>query len=57
MTIKQLKEFIKNCNDDDYVTLCTCRDDNPISDYCDVGGAYKIIAFGDDLHQICLMPL
>ena len=57
MTIKELKNFIKDCNDTDYVTICTCKDDNPISEYCDVGVAYKINAINEDMSQICLMPL
>lgn len=57
MTIRELKQFIENCNDDDFVTLCTCRDDNPVSDYCDVGIVYKIATNNDNLEQICLMPM
>lgn len=57
MTIRELKKFIENCNDDDYVTLCTCRDDNPVSDFCDVGVVYKITVSNDNLNQICLMPM
>ena len=40
MTVKELKDFIKDCNDNDFITICTCNDDNPIKDYCDVGLAY-----------------
>lgn len=57
MTIRELKEFIKNCNDDDFVTLCSCRDDNPVKDYCDVGVVYKISVSNDTVDHICLMPL
>ena len=57
MTIGELKEFIKDCNDDGFVTICTCRDDNPVSDCCDVGVVYKIAVSNDNLEQICLMPM
>ena len=56
MTIKELKEFIKDCNDDDYVTICSCCDDNPVTDYCDVVVVYKIATIGSRDNQICLMP-
>lgn len=42
MIVKELKNFIENCNDDDFVTICTCKDDNPVSDYCDIEIVYKI---------------
>ena len=57
MTIKELKEFIKDCNDDDYVTICSHGDDNPITDYCDVSVAYRITASDNRDNQICLMPM
>ena len=57
MTIRELKKFIENCNDDDFVTICTCRDDNPVKYYCDVGIIYKITVSNDNLNQICLMPM
>lgn len=57
MTIKELKDFIKDCKDTDYVTFCTCRDDNPTKDYCDVGVIYKINTINEDVAQVCLMPL
>ena len=57
MIVRELKDFIKDCNDTDFVTICSCKDDNPISDFCDVGIAYKIQASNDsDNLQICLMP-
>lgn len=57
MTVRELKKFIENCNDDDFVTICSCRDDNPVKDYCDVGVVYKIAVSNDNLNQICLMPM
>ena len=58
MTVKELKDFIKDCNDNDFITICTCNDDNPIKDYCDVGLAYKITCSDDPNSQtICLMPM
>lgn len=57
MTIRELKKFIENCNDDDCVTICSCSDDNPVQDYYDVGIAYKITRSNDNLNQICLMPI
>lgn len=57
MTIKELKEFIKDCNDDDYVTICSCCDDNPVTDYCDVNIVYKISTSNSRDNQICLMPM
>lgn len=56
MTVKELKDFIKDCNDTDFVTICSCRDDNPVSDYYDVGIMYKINMSNDNTAQICLMP-
>lgn len=56
MTAKELKDFIKDCNDTDFVTICSCRDDNPVSDYYDVGVMYKINMSNDNTAQICLMP-
>ena len=57
MTVRELKDFIKDCNDTDYITLCTCRDDNPIKDYCDIGMVHKINTINEGTTQICLMPL
>lgn len=57
MKVKELKDFIKDCNDDDFVTICISRDDNPISDYCDVDIMYKINASNNNTTQICLMPM
>ena len=56
MTVKELKDFIKDCGDDDIVTICSCRDDNPVSDYCDIGIMYKINVNNDSICQICMMP-
>ena len=56
MTIKELKDFIKDCNDDDYVTICSCRENNPVSEYYDVNIVLKINYSNDDVAQICLMP-
>ena len=56
MTVKELKDFIKDCNDTDFVTICSCKDDNPVSDYYDVGIMYKIHISNDNTAQICLMP-
>lgn len=57
MIVKELKNFIENCNDDDFVTICTCKDDNPVSDYCDIEIVYKISTNKEDRAQICLMPI
>lgn len=57
MTIKELKEFIKDCNDDDYVTICSHCEDNPVTDYCDVNIVYKISTSNSRDNQICLMPM
>ena len=56
MTVKELKDFIKDCGDDDIVTICSCPDDNPISDYYDIGIVYKISTNKENRAQICLMP-
>ena len=56
MTIKELKDFIKDCDDNDFVTICSCPDDNPISDYYDIGIVYKISTNKENRAQICLMP-
>lgn len=56
MTVKELKDFIKDCNDDDFVTICSCRDDNPVSDYCDIEIVYKISTNRENHSTICLMP-
>ena len=56
MTVKELKDFIKDCGDDDIVTICSCPDDNPISDYYDIGIMYKINVSNDSICQICMMP-
>lgn len=56
MTIKELKDFIQDCSDDDYVTICSCREDNPVSEYYDVDIVLKINYSNDDVAQICLMP-
>ena len=57
MTVKELKDFIKDCKDTDLVTFCTCSDDNPTKDFYDVGVIYKINANNEDTTQICLMQL
>ena len=56
MTVKELKDFIKDCDDNDLVTICSCPDDNPISDYYDIGIVYKISTNKENRAQICLMP-
>ena len=56
MTIKELKNFIADCNDDDIITFCVGAHDNPVEDYEDVDLAYKIQINGDDVMQVCLMP-
>ena len=57
MTVRELKDFIEDCNDNDSVTFCVSNDDNPVSEYCDVSVIYKISANKEDGAQICLMPL
>lgn len=57
MTVKELKDFIKDYNDDELVKLCCCRDDNPIGDEYDVGMAYHIECSKDTNKYICLMPM
>ena len=56
MTIKELKDFIKNRDDNDLVTICSCPDDDPISNYYDVGIVYKIYNSNDSVCQVCVMP-
>lgn len=56
MTVKELKDFIKDCDDNDHVTICSCPDDNPIADFYEVGIMYKIKTSNSDNMQICLMP-
>lgn len=56
MTIKELKNFIVDCNDDDIITFCTGAHDNPVEDYYDVDLVYKIQINNDDVMQVCLMP-
>ena len=56
MTVKELKDFIKDCDDDDFVTICSCKDDNPVSDYCDIEIVYKISTNKENRSTICLMP-
>ena len=34
----------------------SCPDDNPISDYYDIGIMYKINVSNDSICQICMMP-
>lgn len=56
MTVKELKDFIKDYDDNDFVTICSCKDDNPVSDYCDIEIVYKISANKENYSTICLMP-
>jgi hypothetical protein len=56
MTIKELKNFIADCNDDDIITFCLDSRDNPVEDYEDVDLVYKIRINNDDVMQVCLMP-
>ena len=56
MTIKELKNFIADCNDDDIITFCLDSRDNPVKDYEDVDLVYKIRINNDDVMQVCLMP-
>lgn len=56
MTIKELKTIIVDCEDDDIITFCVHRDDNPVSDYEDVDLVYKIQINNDNIMQVCLMP-
>ena len=56
MTIKELKNFIVDCNDDDIITFCVSAQDNPVSDYENVDLIYKIQINNDDVMQVCLMP-
>lgn len=55
MTVRQLKDFIEDCNDNDFVTICDRGDHNPLYAY-DVDVVYKINKNCDDITQICLMP-
>lgn len=56
MTVKELKDILEDCNDADFVTMCGCRDDNPVSDSYDIDVVLKIKKNCDDITQICLMP-
>lgn len=56
MTVEELKDFIKDCNDNDLITMCSCCDDNPVSDCYDVGVVYKINVNNNNTAQICFMP-
>ena len=56
MTVKELKDILEKCNDADFVTMCGCRDDNPVLDSYDVDVVYKINKNCDNITQICLMP-
>ena len=56
MTVKELKDFIKDCDDNDFVTICSCNNDNPVSDYCDIEIVYKISTNQENRSIICLMP-
>ena len=56
MTVKELKDFIEDCDDNDLVTMCSCRDDSPVSDYCDIEIVYKISTNKENCSTICLMP-
>jgi hypothetical protein len=56
MTIKELKDFIVDCEDDDFITICANAEDNPVSDYQDVSLVYKILVNNDSRMQVCLMP-
>ena len=57
MTVKELKVLLSNSDDNDMVVFCTCRDDNPLSDYCDVGDVYQVLDLKQDIAKICLMPV
>ena len=56
MLVKDLREFIKDLKDNDYVTICSASDDNPISDAMDVGKAYIIHEACSDYSIIVLLP-
>jgi hypothetical protein len=56
MTIKEFKDFIIDCEDDDIITFCASKKDNPVEDYCEVDFVYKIQINNDDVMQVCLMP-
>ena len=55
-TVGELKDFIKDCNDNDLITMCSCCDDNPVSDCYDVGVVDKINVNNNNTAQICFMP-
>lgn len=56
MTIKELKNFIVDCDDNDIITFCINPNDNPVADYEEVDFIYKIQINNDDVMQVCLMP-
>lgn len=56
MTIKEFKHMTADCDDNDLITFCVHKDDNPVSDYEEVDFIYKIQINDDDVMQICLMP-
>ena len=56
MTIKEFKNIIADCDDNDIITFCIHCEDNPVSDYEEVDIVYKIQINNDDIMQICLMP-
>ena len=57
MTVRELKDFIQDCRDTDYVTMCSCREDNPTTEFCDIEKVFKIKINDEDVTQTCFMPL
>lgn len=57
MTVKELKEFIADCDDNDRLIMCQCQEDNPISDSFEIGTMYKIKVNNDATTIVCLMPM
>lgn len=55
MTVRELKNFLENCNNDAYITMCGLNDDNPVKDCYGVGMIYMIRDI-NNTEQVCLMP-
>lgn len=56
MTVAEIMDFFEKCSDNDVVTLCALKDDNPLTENCDIGKIYRIEDSTKEVACICIVP-
>ena len=56
MTVAEIMGFFEKCSDNDVVTLCALKDDNPLTENLDIGKIYRIEDNTKEVACICIVP-